>query len=97
MMVFKSGKKVCLRQNKVIQYSENQLFMETLIFKTNIEMQDLPRIKQRFDALTSIKKWSIDFEDCDRVLRIESPVENTLPVVISEVESMGLVCIDLGD
>jgi hypothetical protein len=33
--------------------------------------------------------------DCDRVLRIESPIENTLPVVISEVEALGLVCADL--
>jgi hypothetical protein len=69
--------------------------MEILVLKTNIEVQDLPRIKQRFDALTSIKKWTIDFDDCDRVLRIESPIENTLPVVISEVEALGLVCADL--
>jgi hypothetical protein len=69
--------------------------MEILVLKTNIEVQDLPRIKQRFDALTSIKKWTIDFDDCDRVLRIESPIENTLPVVISEVEALGLVCVDL--
>jgi hypothetical protein len=69
--------------------------MEILVLKTNIEVQDLPRIKQRFDALTSIKKWTIDFDDCDRVLRIESPTENTLPVVISEVEALGLVCADL--
>jgi hypothetical protein len=58
-------------------------------------VQDLPRIKQRFDALTSIQKWTIDFDDCDRVLRIESPIENALPVVISEVEALGLVCADL--
>jgi hypothetical protein len=69
--------------------------MEILVLKTNIEVQDLPRIKQRFDALTSIQKWTIDFDDCDRVLRIESPIENTLPVVISEVEALGLVCADL--
>jgi hypothetical protein len=69
--------------------------MEILVLKTNIEVQDLPRIKQRFEAMTSIKKWTIDFDDCDRVLRIESPIENTLPMVISEVEALGLVCADL--
>jgi hypothetical protein len=69
--------------------------MEILVLKTNIEVQDLPRIKQRFDRLSSIQKWTIDFDDCDRVLRIESPIENTLPVVISEVEALGLVCADL--
>jgi hypothetical protein len=69
--------------------------MEILVLKTNIEVQDLPRIKQRFDALTSIKKWTVDFDDCDRVLRIESPIENTLLVVISEVKALGLVCADL--
>jgi hypothetical protein len=69
--------------------------MEILVLKTNIEVQDLPRIKQRFDALSAIQKWTIDFDDCDRVLRIESPIENTLPVVISEVKALGLVCMDL--
>jgi hypothetical protein len=69
--------------------------MEILVLKTNIEKEDLPRIKQRLDALPSIQKWTIDFEDCDRVLRIESPFENTLPVVISEVDALGLVCVDL--
>jgi hypothetical protein len=71
--------------------------MEILVFKTNIESKDLPRIKQTFDALPSIKKWTIDFDDCDRVLRVESPSENTLPLVINEVRALGLMCMDLED
>ena len=69
--------------------------MEIFVFKTNIEFADLPRIKQTFDALPSIKKWTIDFDDCDRILRIESPSENTLPLVINEVGALGLICKDL--
>lgn len=69
--------------------------MKILVFKTNIESTDLPRIKQTFDALPAIQKWTIDFEDCDRVLRIESPSENLLPLVISEVGALGLMCMDL--
>jgi hypothetical protein len=48
-------------------------------------------------ALPCIKKWTIDFDDCDRVLRIESPSENTLPLVINEVGALGLLCMDLED
>jgi hypothetical protein len=69
--------------------------MEIFVLKTNIKREDLSRIKQTLDTLPSIKKWTIDFEDCDHVLRIESTSENILAIVISEVEALGLVCMDL--
>jgi hypothetical protein len=69
--------------------------MEILILKTNIELDDLPRLKQLFDKMPSIKKWTIDLDDCDHVLRIESPSENLLPSIIQEVNALGLLCVDL--
>jgi hypothetical protein len=69
--------------------------MEILVLKTNIEQSDLPRLKQQFDKLPTIRKWTIDFEDCDHVLRIESPIINTLPLIIKEVKALGLMCADL--
>ena len=69
--------------------------MEILVLKTNIETNDLSRIKQQFDQLPAIRKWTIDFDDCDHVLRIESLTENILPIVIEKVTALGLICTDL--
>jgi hypothetical protein len=69
--------------------------MQTLVLKTNIELRDLPFIKQKFDALLLIDKWTIDFEDHEHILRIESHFDNLLPIVISQVKSLGLECAEL--
>jgi hypothetical protein len=69
--------------------------MEILVLKTNIEQSDLPRLKQQFDKLPTIRKWTIDFDDCDHVLRIESLAKNILPIIINEVSTLGLICTDL--
>jgi hypothetical protein len=69
--------------------------MEILVLKTNIETNDLPRIKKQFDQLPAIRKWTIDFDDCDHVLRIESLTENVLPIIIENLTALGLICTDL--
>jgi hypothetical protein len=69
--------------------------MEILVLKTNIELSDIPRLKQQFDRLPTIRKWTIDFDDCDHVLRIESHINNLLPVIINKVSALGLLCADL--
>jgi hypothetical protein len=69
--------------------------MEILVMKTNIEQSDLPRLKKQFDKLPTIKKWTIDFDDCDHVLRIESRIKNLLPVIMNKVSALGLLCTDL--
>jgi hypothetical protein len=69
--------------------------MEILVLKTNIEQSDLPRLKQQFDKLPTIQKWTIDLDDYDHVLRIESRIKNLLPVIINKVSALGLLCTDL--
>ena len=69
--------------------------MAILVLKTNIKLGDLPRLKLQFDKIQNIQKWTIDFDDCDHVLRIESLTENILPVIIKKVAALGLTCADL--
>lgn len=46
---------------------------QILIFKTNISTKArVHEIRTLFEPITQIKDWSIDLEDCDRVLRVIS-------------------------
>jgi hypothetical protein len=78
-----------------MKLGKNNKNMEILVLKTNIELDDLPRLKQQLGKIPSIQKWTIDLDDCDHVLRIESPTENLLPCIIQEVSALGLLCVDL--
>jgi hypothetical protein len=46
---------------------------EILVFKTNIKTdEDKQKVAKVLDALSQINRWTVDFEDCDCVLRIET-------------------------
>lgn len=54
-------------------YQSHKRVIKIHIFKTNIETKiDLSIIKQIFNSNLNIIKWSIDLEDIDKVLRVES-------------------------
>ena len=69
---------------------------DILIFRTSItEGQDIERIGVLFAQHPCIHKWSVDFEDREKVLRIESQgisvtevigVLRTLNIIASELE-----------
>jgi len=43
------------------------------IYKTNVSTpQDVQTVHELFDGVRSIKRWTFDLEDCDRVLRVEA-------------------------
>jgi len=68
-----------------------------IIFKTNIETdQDLNKIALLLNTENRIRKWSVDREDIDHVLRIESEGvdENKIK---QKVEYAGFLCEDLID
>jgi len=44
--------------------------MEILLFTTNIQRPALPRLRSLLESLPGIKKWTVDLDDCDHVLRI---------------------------
>jgi hypothetical protein len=76
-------------------YSE--IFSEVLVFKTNISTKtQLEEVRPVLSTLQGIKSWSIDREDVDKVLRIES--EHLLPeVIIRLLNTVGFECEELPD
>lgn len=52
------------------------------VFKTSVETeQDIFELKPRLDSLVPQAKWNFDLDDCDRILRIDSEMENTDAVI----------------
>jgi hypothetical protein len=47
--------------------------MEVLVFKTNLQRaDDVERVTSTMNDEQRILKWTVDREDCDKVLRVES-------------------------
>jgi len=72
--------------------------MKLLIFKTDIGTKSKLRgVKPVFNNHTTIKKWTVDMEDVDNVLRIEAvePIDETQ--VIGLMEQRGFRCEVLTD
>jgi len=76
-------------------YSE--IFSDVLVFKTNISTKtQLEEVRPVLSTLQGIKSWSIDREDVDKVLRIES--EHLLPqAIIRLLNDAGFECEELPD
>ena len=68
-----------------------------IIFKTNIETeQDVSRVASVFSNQPHILRWTVDREDIDHVLRIESKGADELEIK-QRVEYAGFMCEDLAD
>ncbi len=67
-----------------------------LVFSTSLEKEeDIQIIKPALDQLTGTDgRWDFDLEDCDRILRVETP---SLPVsdVITTLQNRGYTCNEL--
>jgi hypothetical protein len=47
--------------------------MEVLVFKTNLQRaDDVERVMPTMNEEQRILRWTVDREDCDKVLRVES-------------------------
>ncbi|WP_265989007.1 hypothetical protein [Larkinella insperata] len=71
--------------------------MNVLVFRTNINSaQRLHKAACRLCKLRSICRWSVDMEDRDCVLRIETPTDSTNPyseqAIIRLLTKAGLQC-----
>ncbi len=64
------------------------------VYKTSISDSDLIRIKPILDNLDKIHTWSIDLEDWENILRIESQyaIEKE---IISALDALSVICIEL--
>lgn len=71
--------------------------MHILVFKTNIETDDHHKeVGVLLSSHRSVIDWNIDKEDIDKVLRIESELNNTQEI-ITTINRAGFVCEELPD
>lgn len=71
--------------------------MYILIFKTNIDSEESHReIGMLLSTKSSVTGWNIDQEDIDKVLRIESKVNDTNDI-INTISRAGFFCEELPD
>jgi hypothetical protein len=75
-------------------YSET--ISDLLIFKTNIFSSDVEKLAPILDQDTRIKKWNIDCEDIDHVLRVETDCLAAAEV-IKVIHGSGFFCEELPD
>ncbi|RFS20546.1 hypothetical protein DVR12_18445 [Chitinophaga silvatica] len=63
------------------------------IFKTNINTnQDKNTVINAISTQIQVKACTIDLEDCDKVLRIDSPMPFTTQSIINVVTRLGFNC-----
>lgn len=69
--------------------------MDVLVFKTNISREeDVIKVKVRMKDEQRIRRWTVDREDCDKVLRIESDALQP-GEIIELVNQAGYACEEL--
>lgn len=68
--------------------------MNVYVFKTSLNKRDVKFIKPILDKTIPDIKWNFDFEDCDRVLRIESD-EDIVELVNDTIFKSGFFCLEL--
>lgn len=71
--------------------------MDIFIFRTSIHtLDDRANVAQVFAGLPGISRWTVDLEDCDRVLRVVCT--GVAPSRIEHgVRSLGYECEELPD
>lgn len=68
---------------------------EILIFRTSItKQQDIEQVETLFAQYPYIHKWSVDFEDWEKVLRIESQ-GITADSIIDVLLTIGIIASEL--
>ncbi len=78
-------------------YQPNLVFIEILVFKTNIGSEyDLKKVGTVLSKEPRIKAWNVDRDDVDKVLRIESHHLHPL-AVIRLMRQAGYYCEELPD
>lgn len=69
--------------------------MEVLVFRTNLQQaDDVERVTSTMNDEQRILRWTVDREDCDKVLRVES--DRMLPdEVAALIRKAGYSCEEL--
>ncbi|MCB0490411.1 MAG: hypothetical protein R2820_07055 [Cyclobacteriaceae bacterium] len=75
----------------------NKLSINIFVFRTNLNsVADIEAISHLMDKSASVLNWSVDIEDIDKVLRIESLREHANEI-IEMVRLAGYQCEELPD
>lgn len=68
---------------------------DILIFRTSVATkEDIERIGTLFAQNSYVHKWSVDFEDWEKILRIESQ-GITADQIIKKLRTIGLIAVKL--
>lgn len=65
------------------------------VFKTSVETEkDIEQLRPYLNGLLPRAKWTFDIEDCDNILRVDTP-EDSPQTVISVLYHTGFDCEEL--
>ncbi len=77
-------------------YKNRRNVIKIHIFKTNIKSKlDLDMLQLLFSSNRNIFRWSVDLEDIDKVLRIESNENLNEEEIINQLNLIGFSCKEL--
>lgn len=68
--------------------------MNVYVFRTSLNRRDVKFVKPFLDNSFPDVKWNFDFDDCDRVLRIESD-KDVSDLVCESIGKLGFLCSEL--
>lgn len=65
------------------------------VFKTSVETEkDIERLRPYLNGLLPHAKWTFDIDDCDKILRVDTP-EDRPETVINVLQDTGFNCEEL--
>jgi copper chaperone len=69
--------------------------MDILVFKTNLRFKkNISEAVSHIEKIPGVKRWNVDLNDCDKVLRIES--NDLAPQLVEEtLTNIGYYCKEL--
>lgn len=72
--------------------------MKLFILKTDIKSQwQVNKLKPVFQKYEHIARWTVDLDDIDRVLKLETHVDTEQQDMIKLVQDQGIYCEELPD
>lgn len=65
------------------------------IFKTSVQREeDIRQLKPYLDSIQPWAKWNFDLEDCDKILRVDTPLTDAKRI-IRVLQINGFICEEL--
>ncbi len=68
--------------------------MNIYVFKTSLQEKDLSKIAEKMQTLPFVLRWSVDLDDCDKIMKVVSLSPNSDPFC-RELKQIGINCEEL--